>query len=464
MNYEFSRSIENGRNILSLSLSNDLIDEITLRTLMQDKPEFLTKFTVFQDGMNRVIQYDVTGLTPLSYDTKVYSSLELIDLLLDMLSTLMSSYDWFMDYHNFKIDHKSIMMNNNTNKFQLLYIPIKESISTEQEIKNCFIELISQLNLSSAEKVVNKILFFLIKDFFLVNFQQFLNELREEVVKEVGVKTPQKPLVEVKEPVKEVKPITDEQPSLNQVVSTPVNIQPMIQPIAKVESNTKGQSVPVPNSKPKKGIFGDLFSKKDKSVPKSQMKKSGLEEEIEKRLGTQSVKQPANHQPVTNINSKANTNTPLMMGATSNHQPSPSPMISAVPKKIQSLDSEVTEFLDIDTFDGLHLKYVGTYDSSYIDEIIPIEFINNGFRIGRFDITKGQKRLEFEFHQSIKHISRTHVRIEKEDNKYFIIDINSANGTFINGQRINPMYPYEVSINDKISFSNKGLDFILKEN
>ncbi|KAJ7356406.1 SMAD/FHA domain-containing protein, partial [Mycena albidolilacea] len=49
-------------------------------------------------------------------------------------------------------------------------------------------------------------------------------------------------------------------------------------------------------------------------------------------------------------------------------------------------------------------------------------------------------------------VSRRHAEVWQEGNKIFIRDTQSANGTFVNGQRISPegqdSYPYELKTDD----------------
>lgn len=444
MKYEVLRLMENGRSILGLSLPNEIVDEIVFKTVLYDKPEFLLKFNTFQDGNNCIIHYDVTGLVPLAYTSRTYGESEILELLSNILSILTSSYDWFMEYHNFILDYKFMLTNESTKQVQLLYVPVKESIMSEEEIKSFFIQLISELKLVNAEKVVNKLLFFLIKDISLVQFQQFLSELTEEIT------------------------LSQKKNSEKKQDSVPLVVQSV-----NSSSELKGEAVkpliqetPVTKTKTKKGMLGDLFGKKEKARRKVGSKKTLMEAEIQKRLGNEAV---------SSLNATVNDaeqeekkveqqENPLMMGAVQYIQTPSVQAAPIVPKNTRKVDYDVTDICDIDTFKGLHLKYVGKYDVTHIDDIIPIDFINDGFRIGRLDVAKGPNRLEFEFHPSIKSISRTHARIEREGDKYFIIDLNSQNGTFINDNRINSMFPYELKLDDKVSFSNKGLDYIFLEN
>ena len=59
-----------------------------------------------------------------------------------------------------------------------------------------------------------------------------------------------------------------------------------------------------------------------------------------------------------------------------------------------------------------------------------------------------------------KSVSRIHVRIDNEADSFTIEDLNSRNGTFVNGERLNPYDKIEISIGDKITIAS--LDYIFK--
>lgn len=51
------------------------------------------------------------------------------------------------------------------------------------------------------------------------------------------------------------------------------------------------------------------------------------------------------------------------------------------------------------------------------------------------------------------HISRHHARLFSEKGEWFLFDLDSTNGTFLNGERLQPNVPYRIGLYDKISFS-----------
>ena len=57
-------------------------------------------------------------------------------------------------------------------------------------------------------------------------------------------------------------------------------------------------------------------------------------------------------------------------------------------------------------------------------------------------------------------VSREHAKIIRGPNHYFVEDLNSTNGTFVNGKKINKKYLKE---DDEISIGKHSLQIILEE-
>lgn len=69
-----------------------------------------------------------------------------------------------------------------------------------------------------------------------------------------------------------------------------------------------------------------------------------------------------------------------------------------------------------------------------------------------FLVGKNKKVVNHYFHNNT--ISRIHSRFEKKGDDIYLVDLNSLNGTFINGDRLAGNQPYKISKGDKISFAH----------
>ncbi len=54
-------------------------------------------------------------------------------------------------------------------------------------------------------------------------------------------------------------------------------------------------------------------------------------------------------------------------------------------------------------------------------------------------------------------VSRRHAKIHRHENRFFIEDVGSANGTFLNGQRLTPYLPHPLQSGDEIQLGKLKL-------
>ena len=85
------------------------------------------------------------------------------------------------------------------------------------------------------------------------------------------------------------------------------------------------------------------------------------------------------------------------------------------------------------------------------------------FRIGRFDIVVGKPQSEFEFPPETPAVSRRHAAVEVIENQYYIIDLNSKAGTYINGERIPVNMRCLLSSGMRVSFGGEGAEYIFSK-
>lgn len=73
-------------------------------------------------------------------------------------------------------------------------------------------------------------------------------------------------------------------------------------------------------------------------------------------------------------------------------------------------------------------------------------------------IGKSRKNCDFLINNPV--ISRVHVKITENISGYLIEDLNSTNGTFVNGMRLVPQSPIKINIGDKITLAD--MEFIVE--
>ena len=81
--------------------------------------------------------------------------------------------------------------------------------------------------------------------------------------------------------------------------------------------------------------------------------------------------------------------------------------------------------------------------------------------VGRF----GGKRpvdLALDYYDPEGYISRNHAQITVEQRRYQLIDLDSANGTLVNGQRLRPSAPHPLRDGDEIRMGQVVLRFDIR--
>ena len=73
--------------------------------------------------------------------------------------------------------------------------------------------------------------------------------------------------------------------------------------------------------------------------------------------------------------------------------------------------------------------------------------------IGRATRTGEETDASYEFGAEITPISRVHAQIERQDDLYYLKDLESSNGTFLNGTKIEADKAYQIEEGDKIAFA-----------
>lgn len=103
-----------------------------------------------------------------------------------------------------------------------------------------------------------------------------------------------------------------------------------------------------------------------------------------------------------------------------------------------------TELLD-DKTAFLVSKKAGTVEKIAIDKDV--------FRIGRLPD-------EVDYISDNRAIGKIHAEIRRDGERYYMRDLNSKNGTYINGNRINSDELYEIKNEDSIIFANSEFEFL----
>lgn len=102
-----------------------------------------------------------------------------------------------------------------------------------------------------------------------------------------------------------------------------------------------------------------------------------------------------------------------------------------------------------------------------LPEKIEIPENPNPFLIGRATKNGEGEKADFEFGIAVTPISRLHAQISKIEGSYYIQDLGSSNGTYLNGMRLDSKADYLLSEGDRIAFaiaySKNSIEYIFEK-
>lgn len=93
--------------------------------------------------------------------------------------------------------------------------------------------------------------------------------------------------------------------------------------------------------------------------------------------------------------------------------------------------------------EGLHLVRYGSGEHGQVLDIF----------IGQEPVFVGKIKQESDILLNFPTISRRHARLECQNERYYVKDLNSKNGTFLNGKRLNPQEQCEIKAGDRVAFA-----------
>ena len=425
---------------LTLRIPDEDVDKKALYTIQNETPSFLIPFRHRAvDGQVEFI-YQIGNRSKLAYLSGTRAPGEYIDLWVGLLQPLLDCSDWFMTPYSFMLNPEYLYCDKNGKSINYIYIPSLKPCSDYNSAKNMVIEVAKQ-NPVSDIGFENKVL----RAMQEFDPSGFLEMVRLYNANSAQTKAAPIQHAQIPEPRERALPeqFIQRQSEQKPVVEKPAaeNKIEMQKPQADIQKNSDGISinVPIDGKAPKKekvkgGLFGSKKEKAEKA-PRKQKEKSG-------GWGKKEVQQQE-----------------IMQGAAAMLKPEPAPEQPIIPIYASPLDFDdgVTQ-LDVCESDSPKLRYVGNGEHPRVIEV----FIANEkmFTIGRFDASVGSKQSNFEFDKKTKAVSRRHAVIEQNADGYIIVDLNSAAGTFINGQKLSPNVPYKLEHGSRVSFGHSGADYI----
>lgn len=444
-----------------LSVPGDCtIDTIALNVIKQDCPDFLLPIKTMEINGEMEVRYEMTDGVRMSYSASNMLKRDFTALLINMLTPFKTCGDWFLNKNNIYLDRDYIMLGKDGTSIRYVYIPVPEYAQTEAQIVDFFFNVILSKKIIDDEAYTVELMRILKS-----GSPNSLMELLDALVSKSSQQSTQASFGDAEMP---------------RNVPNPVDTERVLQPQSKVREARE----PAGHG----ALFGRSFGEKHTPEPQADAKKMPAPEE--------------SNTPVTNDSDVKNQLMDRLYGGgapeeTSSEKGGDKPKKGLFdsfrgkkkdraseeekPKSGRATCEEKRDLFGIRATNGSSaVAYSPVYagsDSTDIDDnvtrdnsvlqlrlaekvryncpqFIEIPLETGSATVGRYD-KAGQPCADFNFDASLSFVSRQHFRVEKNADQWVIIDLESRNGTFLNGAKLVPNMKYSLSYGDAIMLSKE---------
>ena len=438
--------LQNGVTLV-VSIPEEELDKKALYTILAEQPGFILPFRQrVVDGKAEFI-YQIGNRTKITYLSGWRNPREYVELWSGILHPLLYCKDWFLNPYSFVLTPEHLYCDKDGKTISFVYIPSIRTCSDYQTLKELVAE-IAKHNPVSDVTLENQV-WRALQEF---NPNEFLNMLKSG--KFSADSTPGIPPAPAAQqaPIPPAAPPEPKQVAYQAPLAAVPPAAPLVPNLPRrsddLEINLSAERKAPKKPKSSGGMFGAKKEKKEKVKPAPKEKPQKAQKKEKKEI------QQPQQQAILQGAAAMPPNIPFSPAAAApGQQRQP---VSYVPQS-PAYDDGMTQ-LEGQGVSGMRFRYTGNQNHP---RAIPVTFAGSAFfTIGRFDASVGKQQSDFEFDRATKAISRRHAVVEQNAGGYFLIDLSSSAGTFINGQRLMPNAPYLLEPGSRISFGNAGAEYI----
>ncbi len=418
------------------------IDNIAVRVIENNCPDFLLPMSILYIDDKPEIKYEMVPGERMEYIKMSMKYREFRTFLKSLLTPFISCSDWFMDYHCFMLNKNYIVLNKDRKDAKWIYIPAASYKNSDRDVLQFFQKVIIECEVTDKPnfnlelmKVINR------DNATLFSLMDYLADIDR---KENAFTKSETPVYT--EPRTEERP----QPAVKQNVQPEDKVKGFMSQTKKTEpAEPKRPGINTSENSMEQKLFGGSKEKpaKHSSEGKSSGEKGGglLGSLFKKKedKSKEEIKAPKNTNPIGSGMSLGNNNG----GFSSPRQ-----------DYYNAVNDDATMSIDdgdfYDSIPDIALRLENASGIANLPELIKPDLSKGHYVIGRYD-KMGAPQADFNFPAELSFISRQHFLIKREGSSYSAVDLDSRNGTFLNGEKMIPNMPYSIKQGDRIGLSMK---------
>lgn len=448
---EFARINKIEENIfISFDLTEiEVCDQIACGALKLECPDFvmpvLFDYSTSITTMRYSIPEEYTAVKEFQGELQIEEVLTLYQNILDILEMCG---DWYLKPEGFYFDTKYAYMNKAHNTFKFIYVPESKYTLDTQQIKYLLIGILEKCKESSGGNIQLQLYKYFYKPkFYWTEFKGMLESCWMLLQKEVKSNS-------------------------NEVLEETVSFK---------ELEMKGKGKVQVKDELKKDISPRSFYAS--KVNRSQLSQEEIEEMV-KSMYNGKTSDSKNQNASSSYNVQEQINEPNKVEEKSviaqnssfyGSKLSDADTINTTTKMRNIFDNmfnpskaqKTNSYASTTQARSVSLKSISMHTRYDLPKLIEVQFVEDLFVIGRATRTGESTGAHYEFGSEITPISHLHAEIERKEGAYYLQDLGSSNGTFLNGNKIEANRPYLIEDGDKIAFaiaySKNSIEYVFVE-
>lgn len=467
MNFDFiHEDVIGGKKYVEVNVG-ERADDIAVKTILYSMPSFIPPTTLSAANNEQIISYDVTAdrFVQLSMIPDKMTPGEFLAMMKNLTEALVGCDDYFMSPLNFLLTENHIYVNPRTYDVRLIYVPVDEPLFDESEVNGNVFKISRQF--AKTESGWNDIvvrMFKMYENTSLYEASDTYRQMYEENLSKTEGKHENKSEHEAYQGLSPSDKINREDYfnrgsgnlreniNVSRPESKPFESEPQDTGKQKREKSFFGRDK-------SKDIVKDKKAIKDKPEPKSGKRQDGgiFSGSRQQEPVADLRKEPdlaIRQVPV--YNDEDDSAQSLPRGARF-YTDDDDDGATQPPQGMQIYqDDDTTQPPRYFKMMSARFDYCGEKNNRNLPQIIRIEMNNGKFIIGR--VSKSKSVCDFSFPEDTEGVSSIHACITESDGGYYITDMNSKFGTYVEFHKITPTKAVGLNNGDRVSFS-MGVDY-----
>ncbi len=388
-------------------------DRIAVKMLASDLPSFLAPVKIMNMYDECIVKYETGRYKNIASLKMRMSKNECCTLIYNLIYPMIVCGEWFLDYHKFFLQKDYILCDSETFDIRYIYMLDKNFYNSDVDIMNVFRDIFKNTDIIDDKDFKINLLQILLGDGFSINslYEMIIDIRKSRKEPPKNITAPSANPNRVNNGSKflkdENKNVLLEKHILKKTVESPdISFDDESDDIV-------GLFTPKEKNKPKTNIFSGLFGKNKASGKTVSVSETAKNEENDYTV-------------ITGVNDETDYDKTCILRA----------------------------FLNLESSE------IGNCPAS-----IPIMIENDeSVTIGRKSSNPGIVNADIEFPSDCTKISRKHCRVRFENGVYSICDLNSGNGTFVDGQKVENGIWMDLHNGSTLVFGDKAAVYSFKIN